>query len=199
MSILNQVDLLDAIATRTPDNTTEEVSPADIRQDFTDIIDSLQSYAGVMEGGVVASIDVTETATVFPAMLTINATPTATALLEADQANDQIKVFENGRYQMTLRFQGTWSAQRELEFHVHVNGIENVLTPIIFTQEGNASAQTISVTSVTFLINDTMIAAGPGYASVQLALGIDTAASVSQTKTTFGLSYGPLSIDTIPG
>ena len=200
MSILNQTDLLAAIAARTPNNTSGDVSPEDIRDSFTDIIDSLQSYGGVMSGGVVGGFSVTTTPTVFPAMLDTNAT-SANLLLEADHANDQIKVFENGRYEITLRFSGTWPATGELTFLVYVNGIANTFTPFEFAQEGNSSDQSLSFTAVTFLINDAMIAAGPGgaYASVQLYLAMDTTRTLSQVSLTFGVSYGPLSIDTIPG
>jgi hypothetical protein len=201
MSILNQTDLLAAIAARTPDNTAEEISPADIRADFTDIIDSLQSYGAVTAGSAVAGFTVAQTPTLYPALLDANSTPSATPVLEADFANNQLKVFENGRYELTLRLQAEWTSNKNITFLVYVNGIPNAFTPLAFTQEGIGDATAFSFTAVTFLINSSMIIVqGDGtYAKIQLYLVADPTTTYTQTSMTFGLSYGPLSIDTIPG
>jgi hypothetical protein len=201
MTIRNQADLEAQIASRFADNLDGDISEADIRDQFTDHIESLQSYAAVCSGDAVTGFTVAETPTLYPDLLDTNSTPSATPVVEADFANNQLKVFENGRYEMTFRLQSEWTDNKNISFLVYVNGIPNIFTPIAFTQEGIGSPTALSFTAVTFLINSAMIIfQGDGtYAKVQLFLDADSGTTFTQTTLTFGLSYGPLSIDTIPG
>jgi len=203
MTIKNESDLKTQINTDLANNTEGAISPADVRNVSLDLLDSLQSYAGVMQGGAKTGFTVSDVSpTEYPVIFDTDATPTATAVLEADQTNNQIKVFANARYQVTLRIQGTWTANKDLTFYVYVNGAPNALTALAITEEGLGDSQALSFTNVTFLINNSMlISQGDGtYASVKLYLQSEsTPFTYTQTKATFGLSYGPLSIDTIPG
>jgi hypothetical protein len=201
MTIRNQADLEALIASRFADNTAGDIAESDIRAQFQDHIDSLQAYAAVASGGPVTGFTVAETPTLYPDLLDANSTPSATPVLEADFANNQLKVFENGRYELTLRMQSSWTANKDITFLVYVNGIPNIFTPIAFTQEGIGDSTALSFTAVTFLINSSMlIVQGDGtYAKIQLFLDADPTTTFTQTSMTFGLSYGPLSIDTIPG
>jgi hypothetical protein len=201
MTILNQADLISAIDARTPDNTDGDISPLDIRNNNYDLIDSLQAYAAVTSGGAVATFPIGLTPTPYPALIDTNSTPSATPVLEADYVNNQLKVFENGRYLLTYRLQAEWSNVQSLTNEARVNGVTNWLTPVSITQEGNAAPLALSFTNVTFLVNDVMIAAGPGgaYASIKMYYSMTQAnTDFTQTTQTFGLQYGPLSIDTIP-
>jgi hypothetical protein len=197
MSILNQSELLAAIAARTPSSGDGSVSAQDIRDDFTDIIDSLQSYGGVMSNGA-DTISATTTPTKVTTFSANNTSPND--LLEVDYTTGLIKVKEPGRYELTLRFQGVWGAVNELILEARLNGVANPITPLAVTQEGNGSDLALSWTAVTFIVNSAAIAAGPGgaYAEVELFASAQTGSfSVTQNTITFGLAYGPLSIRTV--
>jgi hypothetical protein len=155
----------------------------------------------VCSGDAVTGFTVAQTPTLYPDLLDANSTPSATPVVEADFANNQLKIFANGRYELTLRLQSQWTDNKNITFLVYVNGVPNPFTPIAFIQEGIGADTAFSFTAVTFLINDSMvIVQGDGtYAKVQLFLDADSGTTFTQTTLTFGLSYGPLSIDTIPG
>jgi hypothetical protein len=200
MSILNQTQIETNIATDFADNTIGSITPALARGMFTDLLESLQAYGGVMSGTAVDDVPATTTPTKVTTFTT-NAT-SANLLLEADQANDMIAVLQSGLYRITLRFEGSWPAVEDLRLLVYVNGAPSTLTPFDFTVSGEGAGDPISLsfTSVAIIIQDADIAAGTGgtQADVALYFGSDTGDFlVDQVKVTFGLEYNPLSINTV--
>lgn len=199
-TIYNQTELEAAIGDSIYSNTQGDVSGDDVRDRMFDIIASLQSYPGVIDGDAVAGISITATPANI-ASFNSNAT-TANELLEADQANDRIKVFEPGLYFITLRFNGSWAANEDLTFELFVNGAANPITPATYTQEGQGAADPIvvSITDIAFIINSSMIAAGPGGTFAELELYVSSATgtfTVDQTSIQLGAEYNPLSIRTV--
>jgi len=201
MAILNQAEIEALIASRFPDNVIGSITPADIRAQAQDELDSLQSYGGVMSSSGGTNIPA-ETIPVKAAIFDVDAT-SANPLLEADHANDLIKVFEPGLYNVTLRIEAQWPATEDLDLLVFTNGAAAGLTPFSFAQAGDGAAnpKSMSFTAVAYIVQAADIAAGPGglYAEVELFFGSDTGDFVVDdvNVATFGLSYSPLSIRTV--
>ena len=173
---------------------------AKIRSVYTDMLQSLQSYPGVLTDGVVADIDVDATPIKWTHFSNTPTTPND--LLESDLVNNLIKVKQPALYFLTFRFAGQWPTIEDLVFEAYVNGVANPITPIILTEAGLGAAnpKNISVTDIAFIVNSAMIAAGPSgtHAVVELWASSSTGAfQVSQADVTFGMEYNPLSIRTV--
>ena len=200
MTILNEVELNSLNDSRFADNVTGDILPVNHRAHNTDLLESLQAYGGVINDGVVASIEVSAAPIKWTHFTTNSTSPNL--LLEADQVNSRVKVYEPGLYFVTLRFQGDWAANENLDFETYVNGASNPITPISVKQEGQGVGDPMfmSITRVAFVIPSSLIIdQGDGdYAAVDLWASSDTGTfDVNQQGVTFGLEYSPLSIRTV--
>jgi hypothetical protein len=201
MAILNQPEIEANIASRFPDNTSGFITPALLRAQAQDQLDSQQSYGGVISGGPASTVP----ATTIPTKVTTfdtNDTPTPNALLEADHVNNMVKVFEPARYLVTLRFTAEWATTEDLKILVYVNGAPSLLTPLEYAQKGEGTGNPISksFSRLTLIIQAADIAAGPGgaYAEVEAFFGSNTGDfTLEQVKLQLGVEYGPLSIRTV--
>jgi hypothetical protein len=197
MTILNETELNASIATI---NDAGANTAAEVRQVFTDLKDSLQSYGGVIDDGVSVGNSITTTPTKWT-NFSVNQTG-PNQMLEADVANNRILVYEPALYFLTLRFQGKWAANEDLRFLVYVNGSPNPISPISFAAEGNGATdpKIVSVTDIAFLINSAMIAGGTGgtQAEVELYFQSDSGTfNLDQDDITMGMESNPLSIRTV--
>lgn len=196
MTILNRTELDASIATINDGGVN---TAAEVRSVFTDTVDSLQEYGGVISDGNVPGISIGTTPFKWTHFTTNNTGPND--VLEADVANNRILVKEPALYWATLRFFGKWPSNEDLNFGLFVNGAANPITPVSFSQEGAGAADpvTVSVTRIAFLINSAMIAAGPGgQAAVELYMASGSGAfTLEQDGVTLGMSYNPLSIRTV--
>jgi len=197
MTILNETEM-NAVIANLADGVANKA--AKVRSIFTDMLQSLQSYGGVLSDGNVVDIGITEN----PVLWThyTDAPTSPNLLLEANLASNLIRVKEPALYFLTFRFQGSWAANEDLKFLMYVNGVPNVITPVQIEQEGQGASDPIilSVTDIAFIVNSAMIAAGPGgnYAEVGVFASSDTGPfDVDQEAITFGLEYNPLSIRTV--
>lgn len=211
MTILNEAEIVAYKATTAglitnfadaAQNTALEMRDILYRQEQTtlDLLESLQSYAGVINDGVVSTIAVSGTPILWT-HYTMNST-SANLLLEADWVNSQVKIFEPALYFNTLRFGGDWAVNEDLTFEIYANGAANPLTPISFTQEGQGVGDPliISITDVAFIIQSALIIdqGGEDYAKVELWVSSATGSfNVNQAGVTFGIEYNPLSIRTV--
>jgi hypothetical protein len=198
MSILSQTALEAAIATLVNDNNAGEVSPLDVRTSFGHIIDSLQSYGGVITDGVVNDIQVTDAGAKWTNFVT-NST-SANAVLEADADNDRILVKQPALYFVAFQFLGSWPTNEDLQFEIYVNNAANPSTPIVLPSAGRGAGNPniVSIAEAAFIVNASMIAAGGGQAAVTLnAKSLTGTFEVDQTDVTLGLRYNPLSIGTV--
>lgn len=198
MTILSQTALEAAIALLVNDNNAGEVSPADVRGSFQHIIDSMQSYGGVITNGVVADIEVTDAGATWEEF-TSNST-SANDLLEADADNNRILVKQSALYFVAFQFLGSWPTIEDLQFEIYVNNAVNSITPIVLPSAGRGAGNPtiVALAEAAFIVNDSMIAAGGGQAPVTLhAKSLTGTFDVDQTDVTLGLRYNPLSIGTV--
>lgn len=201
MAVLNETELAASFLANIPDNTSGDVSPSDVRGELTNLVESLQSYSGVMTNRTeVDGIAITGTPTKWIYFTDDNTSPNQ--LLEANVANERVLVKEPARYFVTLRFEGQWPATEDLRLEVYLNGVANPLTPISFAVEGKGPADPdiISVTDIAYIVNSAAIAAGPGgnSAEIELFVSSDTGPfNVDQLDIVMGVEYSPLSIRTV--
>lgn len=194
-------DELDALKTSLlPDNTTGDISPADIREYFRLSEASIDPRAGVIVGGVQDNIPVTATP-VKLAYFTVDAA-SDDVLFTADSANDEVLVHGNCRCPFTLRFQGKWAAGEDLTLELRINDAvptnpSNIQT-VTVEGKGATDPEAISFTAVNLTINDDDLTAGGGSASVSVWISSTTGNfDLDQVQCTFGVSYTPYTIRSI--
>ena len=198
MTILNETELKSTNTADFPTGVIGGTSAADIRGFHVDLIESLKTYGGVISGAVVDNVEVTDVGSTWTEFDTN--TTSENELLRPDFTTGIVAVKQPALYFITIRFNGQWPANEDLHFHVHVNGIENSITPIEFNKEGKGTTdpELVSVTDIPFVIDTAMISAGGTEADVTLFMSSSTGTfSVDQTTVTFGVRYSPLSIRTV--
>lgn len=196
MTVLNQPELEAQIATI---NDGGANTAAEVRSVFQDMLDSLQSYGGVIKDGQLENISISSTPRKWVEYTQDITSPND--ILEADFTNGRVLVKEPGLYYVTLRFFGKWNTGEDLGFELRVNGVANPLTPVKFETEGKGASdpETISVTRIGFVVNSAMVAGGPGgNAAIELYADSQTGTfNVDQEGITLGVEYNPLSIRTV--
>lgn len=209
MSILNETEIkakiteYDALIAALEDggnNTAAEVRETFLKSSEinTDQVESLQSYPGVItdNGITIDNINITGTPTKLTTF-SVNSTSPNT-VLESDQVNSLIKVYEPALYFVTFRFYGQWSAGEDLKFEIYLNDSPNPITPVAFIQEGAGGSDPIivSVTDIAYIVNSAAI--GGTNAEISVYVSSTTGDfTVDQLGITFGAEYNPLSIRTV--
>ena len=198
MAILNEAELRAANETLFQTGVVGGITAAKVREWNVDVIESDRSYRVVLSGGVVNGISVTNTGVIWDHY---DASPyPSNALLTPDFVAGSISAFEPALYFATIRFNGKWPANEDLNFHLHVNGAENTSTPILFSKEGKGinDPELVSVTDLDFIITSAMVAAGAGAAKVELFISSTTGTfTLDQATVTLSLRYDPQSIRTV--
>jgi len=200
MTILNEAELKANNDAWFTTNGAGLITGANLNTFNIDLIESLQSYPGVISDGLVAGNNITATPTKWTNFTTNDTSPNT--IFEADQANSLIKVFEPCLTFITFRFNAQWPANEDLISEIYVNGAPNPITPASVTKEGKGATdpELISVTDIAYVINSAMIAAGPGgaYAEIELFLSSATGPfTLDQIDVLIGAEYNPLSIRTV--
>jgi len=197
MTILNEAELKAKNDNLFQTGVQGGVTAAKLREYNVDQVESLQSYGSILIGAEVDNISVTNSGSNWTEY---THQAGSSALLQPTFFTGTISAFEPALYFVTIRFNGKWNAGEDLSLRVHVNGVENVMTPIELQQEGQGSNDPvlISATDMAFIVNSGMIAAGGGQADITLFVSSTTGTFlVDQTTVTFGARYNPLSIRTV--
>ena len=195
MAIKNQAEMVASIATIDDGGLN---TAAEMRAVLQDFLDSLQSYAGVIQDGQVDDINMTATPVKWT-NYTMNTTG-PNDVLEANYQNGQVKVFEPGLYFVTLRFFGQWGGGEDLEFDIRKNDVQSPspsTTRFAVEGAGNNDPKAVSVTRIGFVVQTAdIINQGDGnYATVSLWMASLTGTfNLDQLGVSLGVEYSPLSI-----
>lgn len=199
MAILNETELRAANESLFQTGVVGGITAAKMREWNVDVIESERSYRVVLAGEEVNGINITDAGAVWDHY---NASPlSANALLTPDFLTGKISVLEPANYFATIRFNGKWPANEDLNFTLTVNGVGNALTPVSFTKEGKGTndPELISVTDIDFTVDSGMLAAGIGGAAiVELFVSSLTGPFIlDQATVSLSLRYNTLSIRTV--
>ena len=134
MSILNQTELEAANLALLPSSGVGAISASNHRLMNTHMIESLQSYAGVILDGNVPGISITGTPALYNHFTTDANTPND--IFTSDQANGKIIVKEPCLVFISITYNGQWAANEDLVFMVYINGAANPFTPIELRAQG---------------------------------------------------------------
>ena len=143
-------ELLAQIATLLPDNTTELISPADVRACLNDICDSFTPAFGVLRG--VAGVVVNLTAT--PQKLPIFAEVVATSPeLVADLANSRITATKAGVFTFSFTASLAGANNSDVQVELRRNGTPTLWIALQMTT-GTANRVEISLAGYTQALAD---------------------------------------------
>lgn len=198
MTIRNETELADLALSRIPNNTSNEVSPTDIRTQLQDERDSLMPNGCVIRNQTpIASIAVSAT----PQVITASETVTSeTDIWIPQPANNRIICKEPVLGLYTVRFQGSWPLNEDLNFALFLN---NVQFGGGIAQEGQGAGDPIPISfaRLGIVVNSAAIAADPagqGGAVIDFRMWSTTGGfNVDQDSMELGIEYSQGSIRTV--
>lgn len=181
----NKVELSAVFNTKINDNSNKEVSQADIRDCFNDIVNSFEPNTVALVGTGV-EFDVTDTPSKFNDF-NVSGGTMISGIMSATNSDDQFEFHHGCSILFTLVFNGQWTNNETLTVEVRKNGLPSTFLQVTIDGEGGGKPVSLSATGVIFGVDGDL---------VEVYMTGESSFTVTQLGIQMVAEYLPLSVAT---